>query len=380
MIPLTIIISAYNRLHSLATLLGSMKRLDCSQKVNLVISVDNKGTEAVNSLAKSFQWHLGEKEVIVHQEKLGLINHFIWIGDQTEKYDHVLFLEDDMFVSPMILEYAFQVIPKYEDDDRVAGCSLYNPLFCLSGIAFDKVCDGYDNFFFQHPYWGNIWYKKKWEQFKEYLVNYKCKDDLLPLAVQTWRSGSFKKIFIQYLIEKNRTIVFPKTSLLTNMGEPGLHSNNKLEFVQVPFELNNTTKKYYFSTFDESLCIYDAFEEYDTSLIKKYNPQLQNYNFVLDTKLNRNSYSSEYVLTTRQVNNALLTFSSGMKPFENNLILNVPGVGISLGKSENVLVAASDESRILDQSIRSHFCIKISTIMKYELKNILRQAFYKSQK
>lgn len=375
MIPLTIIVSAYNRADTIAALFSSFDKLKCNQQVDLVISIDNQGTEELNSLAQSFQWRFGKKEVVIHNEKLGLINHFIWVGDQTEKYEHVLFLEDDMYVSPQMLNYALQVIPEYENDDRVAGCSLYNPPFTLSGLIFDKISDSYDNFFYQHPYWGNIWYKNKWNDFKRYLKTYRLNDSILPITVQSWRSSSFKKIFIQYLVETNRTIVYPRISLLTNMGAPGLHCSQNIEFVQVPIEFYSSDKKYRFSTLDVSCAKYDSFEEIDTGVIRSFNTKLSNYDFVIDTKLNRNQYPTPYVLTTRKTRGSVLSFATGMKPTENNVLFNNVGCGLSLCRVDDVILSETNEIMIMSSNISSHFALNKERIVRFEFKEAIKNNF-----
>ena len=80
--PLAIVVVAYNRDKALAKLLNSLKRIETNINVPLVISIDGGGTEAVNKIANDFEWQYGEKKVIIH-EKLGLVKHFIWAGDQT---------------------------------------------------------------------------------------------------------------------------------------------------------------------------------------------------------------------------------------------------------------------------------------------------------
>ena len=372
MIPLTIIVSAYNRADTLSVLFKSFEKLQCKQEVNLVISIDNKGTEELNALALNYQWHLGKKEVVIHKEQLGLINHFIWVGDQTEKYEHVLFLEDDMYVSPQMLNYALQVIPIFENDNRIAGCSLYNPPFTLSGMVFDKIVDSYDNFFFQHPYWGNIWYKEKWAEFKKYLKTYKLNDTILPITVQTWRKSSFKKIFIQYLIETNRTIVYPRISMITNMGAPGLHCISDIDFVQVPIETVCSDKQYVFSSYDNSLAKYDSFEEIYKDTLIRYNSKLGDYNFVIDTKLNRNNYPTDYVLTTRDVKNMIMTYSSGMKPVENNVLFQNEGRGLSLSKTDDLVITREDETKLLFSNLSAHCPMSKKRIMKYEQKVLIK--------
>lgn len=377
MTSLTIIVSAYNRASCLNLLLKSLAALKCSQNIDLVISIDNKGTKEVNELAHMFNWHLGDKKVIIHEEKKGLINHFIWVGDQTQIYEHVLFLEDDMYVSPQILNFALQAIPKYENDDRVAGCSLYNPPFTLSGLIFDKLPDSYDNFFYQHPYWGNIWFKNKWAKFKDYLTTYKLNETILPIAVQKWKSGSFKRIFIQYLIETGRTMVFPRDSVLTNMGTPGLHGGGNVDFVQVPIEPTQVSREFRLSSIDESLARYDAFEEIDVAIIKKFNKKLSDYDFLIDTKLNRNYYDSEFILTTRSVNNSIQTYSMSLKPYENNVIMQYQGTGISFCRLNDLVENNRDRSRLIWHTVRSHCPVDNKKYIPFEIERVLKVILHK---
>ena len=366
MTPLTIIVTAFNRPESLAALLKSLSMVKTRSKVDLIISIDNFGTTEVNNLANAYEWHLGNKEVVIHKAKLGLIKHFIWVGDQTQKYDHVLFLEDDLFVSPEIVEYALQVIPVYENDDRVAGCCLYNPHFTLSWMPFDKIEDGYDNFFFQHPYWGNIWYCRKWKLFKEYLASYSVKPELLPPNIRTWNSESFKQMFIQYLIETGRTMVYPRISLLTNTGAAGLHMGD-YSYVYSVFPVRNTEKVYRFSTLDQSLAVYDAFEELNADIVKHHNTSLQDIDFEIDTKCNKDYYHAEYVLTIRRVSNIVRSFSAGFKPVEVAALMDIPGRELYLAKRENVIIDKTNMRQLVINSWRTN--LNMDSFM-FQLTNI----------
>lgn len=378
MTPLTIIVTAYNRPEALKTLLSSLKAVHCPQNINLLISIDNKGTKEVNEIAREFHWGFGEKKVVIHENKLGLINHFIWVGDQTELYENVLFLEDDMFVSPHIINYSLQAINFYKDDDRIAGCSLYNPSFTLSGMYFNKIEDGYDNFFYQHPYWGNIWFKEKWSSFKTYLGKYVFKKNILPSVIQTWHSGSFKRIYIQYLVETKRTIVYPRLSLLTNMGDPGLHCEDSITFVQVT-TLTDTQRdiNYNFSSYDNSIARYDAFEELEVDVLKTLNPRIKEYDFIIDTKLNRNYFPSKYVLTTRSVKKPIMSFSWNMKPYEANVIYNIEGDGLQLCDTEDLVTTIEDENRIKYFSLKSQIPAKLRSLYKYERGLKVRKTYKK---
>ena len=126
---LAIVVVAYNRAVPLNNLLQSVQNLRTEDKeIDLIISIDNKGTPEVVEVARDFEWNRGKKEVIIRKEKLGLKNQFIWAGDMTLKYDHVLFLEDDLYLSPYALDYVDAYVRNYDNDERIAGASLYNPI------------------------------------------------------------------------------------------------------------------------------------------------------------------------------------------------------------------------------------------------------------
>ena len=268
---LAIVITAYNRAEALSDLLSSLKNVKPVEKVGnvpLVISIDNNGTPEVNKIAHDFSWHLGEKQVIIHPEKLGLVKHFIWAGDQTENYNHVIFLEDDLIVSPDLINYCTQLIEFYKEDNNVAAASLYNPILNeATGTKFYQVDDGSDVYFLQQPYWGNIWFKDKWKEFKKYLESYQENTEIIPSKVAHWKA-SFKKKYIQYLIECNRTVVTPRVSIVSNNGCAGLHNSDDPYMYQSVIRLDKNL--YNFVNLCHSDSVYDAFEEIMPNILKKY--------------------------------------------------------------------------------------------------------------
>lgn len=321
---LAIIITAYNRAEPLRILLESLSKVENNgEKVPLIISIDNHGTPDVNRIAEEFQWHLGEKKVIIRDHKLGLVSHFMWVGDQTSDYDHVIFLEDDLVVSPDLLTYSRQIIEFYENDDIIAAASLYNPILNeATGTKFYQVDDGYDVYFLQHPYWGNIWFKSKWEAFQEYMKTYKVNNVILPPNIAKW-DKSFKKKYIQYLIETNRTVVLPRVSMITNNGCPGLHNFREPTMYQNVIRLKSHDLR--LVRFEDSLSKYDAFYELYPEVFKGLNSSLAPYDFDVDLNGTRKVHNTEYTLTTKPVNKALLSYTSQMKPVENGVLFDVGG-------------------------------------------------------
>ena len=357
---LAIVVTAYNRDISLKTLLTSLNKVVYDKTdIHLIISIDNFGTPEVVFVANDFKWKYGDKEVIVHKEKLGLRNHFIWAGDQTSKYENVLFLEDDLFVSPFIFDFVGAYLKNFSDDNRIAGCSLYNPILCeFTGCKFYQIDDGFDNYFFQHPYWGNIWSRKKWFLFKEWFLNYKCRQEILPSSVQKWNETSFKKVFIQYLIETNRFIVYPRMSYVTNMGEAGLHSFDSYKQFQVV--LANGHRILHLSSFDDSLSKYDAFFELDSAILKKQNKKLEMYDFDVDLQCSKTNFTKEYVLTRRKTTNDILSFASKLRPIENNIIFDISDGDIVLAKTNDVIISSSrmfKYGRIVEDVLVRNYCL-----------------------
>lgn len=336
---LAIVITAYNRAAALSDLLSSLKNVkpvDKVEKVPLIISIDNNGTSEVNKIAQDFTWHLGEKQVIIHPEKLGLVKHFIWTGDQTERYNHVIFLEDDLIVSPDLINYCSQLIEYYDDDDRVAAASLYNPVLNeATGTKFYQLDDGSDVYFLQQPYWGNIWFKNKWREFKIFMESYHEKPEILPSKVAGWKA-SFKKKYVQYLIESGRTVVTPRISIVSNNGCAGLHNSNEPYMYQTVIRLGK--EKYDFIELGKSDAVYDVFEEVKPEILKKYNKNLSGYDFECDLNGTKHHIKKEYVLTSKRVKNSIFQYTSLMKPTEQGVVFNLLGNGeIALAKTTDVI-------------------------------------------
>ena len=68
------------------------------------------------------------------------------MGKLLNDYDALIVLEDDITVSPYYYQYACQTIAQYQDDERIAGISLYNfPVDYQNGLPFtplqaDELC------------------------------------------------------------------------------------------------------------------------------------------------------------------------------------------------------------------------------------------------
>ena len=361
---LAILVMGYNRLNSLKHVLESLKKLVITCEIPLIISIDGGGTPEINDFVQKYQWPHGIKQIHIHKERLGLRKHFFWAGDQTEQFDNILFLEDDIMPSPYAVDAAMQLCDQYAGDDRIAAGSLYSPMLCeFKDIKFPRVEDAGDCFMLAHPYWGTVWMKKSWKLFRQWFETYECKPALLPPNVAKWRDGSsFKKVFIQYLIETRRTCVYPKTAYVTNMGEKGENNGTGLFCYQTNLSLVKPQFRYV--TFEEQMARYDAFMEIEADVLKRYVPCLKEYDFTVDLKQVRQVFETPYVLTTRPVKKAILTFSGKMKPVENGVLLEIPGMGISLAEREDIIFAENEAYTHLANDILLNYRIHPKAVTK----------------
>jgi hypothetical protein len=342
---LAIVAIGYNRHIAFSYMLNSLLRIKTDRKdIHLVLTIEGEATEEVRKVAEEFQWPYGEKHVIYQEKRLGLRNHFIWVGDQTEKYENVIFMEDDLSVSPYIINAAEQLIDSYSNDDRIAGGAFYSPLVCeFTSQRFYPINDGGDTYFFQHPYWGNLWQKEKWAAFKEWYKTYSRDEKILPKYVRGWKTTSFKVVYIQYLIETGRYIVFPRDSYVNNMGFAGLHNQSGGNTYQVPIVLGN--KLLNCKPFDESFAIYDANFEIEDFALKRANSKLQEYEFDVDLNKTGDVKEHEIVLTFGKSKRPIMKFHCGMKPYELAVATDQEGEGIVLSARSDLI--KEDSSREL---------------------------------
>lgn len=325
-----IVITAYNRSMPLDKLLKSLNNIiiNDNKKIDLIISIDNNGTAEVNQIAEQYEWSHGNKQVIIHETRLGLKKHFIWVGDRTEEYDSIIFLEDDLIVSPYLYSYYEQLLEKYYDDPRVAGMALYSPALCeFDHKKFYPVEDGYSVYFLQHPYWGTVWFKNEWREFKEWLSNeYEYKPQLLPQAIVNWRDTSFKKTYIQFIIEKDKTFVYPRVSLVSNAGASGEHNTKALCEYEVKLMVGDG--KLCLPELSESKAVYDAFFELNSEILAGY-LEIDSHELLVNIRGLKKS-TKKYELINADTNTFMRAFTAQMKPMENAVFMNVEGSGLYL--------------------------------------------------
>jgi hypothetical protein len=338
-----IVVVAFNRIRSLERLLHSLKSAKNIQNAKLIISIDNKDPENINvrNLAEGFEWPFGEKEVIYQRERLGLKKHVLQCGDLSQKYGSVIILEDDLMVSPYFYDYAVKALEFYGGDDKIGGISLFNyPYEDICDLPFTPVKDDSDVYFIKFPSsLGQTWTAKHWADFREWLDK---GPDLrtIPISEQVfnWPETSWKKLFSAFLVALDKYFVFPRLSLTTNFNDKGTHKSLDINYNgQAPLKFFENDLR--FKSFDHSYCIYDAHFELEASTVKKFCPDLANFDFELDLyghkELSR--IRSSHIITSRPVKNCIRSFMRALKPHEMNILLELSGKDLKLCRKEDIL-------------------------------------------
>lgn len=328
---IAVLIIAYNRIESIKRLIKSVMAADyLGDNVDLIISIDNSGSPAIADYANSIEWVHGEFIVVEHPVKLGLKAHVLECGNYTKDYESLCVLEDDIYVSPGFYNFAKLATRQYRNNDEIAGISLYTHEWNqYVNRPFIPVADGYDIFFMQiASSWGQIWSKKSWTDFMEWINGKSDKDlvsVLLPKQVSSWSSKSWLKYHNMYLVERNKFFVYPRESLSTNFSDAGEHAT-----VNTVYQVSLLTKvrnNYLFPLNIDDGVRYDAFFEN-----MGYGKILGISDEELDVNLYGNRVNSKkYLLSTSRINYSVCkSFELKFRPIDLNIINQLEGDDIYL--------------------------------------------------
>lgn len=321
-----IVVIAYNREAALTRLLYSIERAVYPENspVRLIISIDRSDNPKVAEAAHAFDWTHGEKLVREHEENLGLKKHVFECSEYACEYGSAIILEDDLYVSPLFYEYAVKALSHVENDDRIAGVSLYNHLLNVHAREpFEAIADGYDNYYFQFASsWGQAFTGNQWAAFREWYENGGSTADIagtadngktVPANVCGWGDKSWLKFYIRYMVEKDRYFLYPRVSLTTNFSDAGTHDMGQQCDLQVPLMMG--MKRYEFSALDESGAVYDAYFENERAA----------------GEIELDLYGKKPVGTGRMISSQLIpykvigSYGRVLRPLEANIIENIPG-------------------------------------------------------
>lgn len=329
-----IVIAAYRRLHSLQRLLNSIENAVYKfDDITLIISIDyHPDNSDVIKCAEEFNWRHGNKIIKRHEKNLGLRRHLIECGDYALEYGSVIVLEDDVLVAPAFYEYTRSAHDFYDEDERIAGISLYSHEWNdYAGKKYQPIRREGDVYFAQFSCTrGESWSAKQWSAFKKWYADnpeIKC-DELLPPPVYKWRE-SWGKYFLRYIIENNLYYVMPYQPVSTVYGEVGVHSGSLGLDVQVALYWGK--ENYFFIPFEAGQHYDVFFENIELKRTLAEQFRIAEEDICIDLyALPRRQYGNKkYVLTTRKINCRIMRqYDLNLRPHDINVLLGMTGRGI----------------------------------------------------
>lgn len=330
---IAIVAVAYNRVDSLSRLLKSLDLAYYDENVTLVISVDKSNTDIVEHFADNYEWKHGEKIVDKHEKNLGLRTHMMSLGKWFDRFDAIVVLEDDIVVSPNFYSYTKQTVEKYHSCQNIAGISLYG--FSINyqiGLPFQPVKDKHDIYFMNCAMsWGEVWMRDSWKKFYAWYLEHQDFPMMkhLPRSICSWNQKSWLKYHTRYCIEQNKYFVHPYTSLSTNFGDAGEHSDGTSNTIyQVPMQCGNKTS-FLLPDFDSKATYYDGFfENIELYEVLGYKPD----ELCIDLQGEwHNRLNRRYWLTTEVGDYKIVrSFGLNYRPIDLNVLNNNEGKQIFL--------------------------------------------------
>lgn len=332
MIKTAIIAVAYNRVHSLERLLGTLNEAAYPEPVTLIISIDKSKTAEVEDFADAFCWKHGEKRVSKHSENLGLRRHMLSLGQYFDEFDALIVLEDDVTVVPSFMYYAKSCLEKYKNEKQIAGISLYSfSVNYNNDLPFMPVRTESDVYMMQVAQsWGEIWMKDQWLEFKEWYDKNDEDFDIpsLPSVICHWPKSSWLKYHTRYCIEQRKFFIYPYMALSTNNGDAGSNFTKADTLYQAELQLSEKTV-FQLPDVADIKVRYDAYFE----------PMFMGETLCVDeNELTVDLYATKnktiwarYVLSTAALPYVVVrSFGMQLRPIEANIIYNRGGDDIRL--------------------------------------------------
>lgn len=343
----------YNRPQSMKRLLSSLEiaAYPCDG-ITLIISIDEcSDSEKVEEVARKFVWNHGVKLIKRYKERLGVRRHTLAVGDMSYEYGAVIYLEDDIVVSPGFYTYTCEALKRYQDCNNIFGVALYNQRWLGSvQTEFIPAYSGSDVYLFGGDVsWGQCWIAKQWKKFHDW---YDVHSDTLPdynphvpKSVYAWDTKtSWSKFISFYMAESHLYYVVPYVSHSTCFSDKGQHTGFDSDQCQVP--LSQKTDEFYRFSDTDKCFKYDAFFEREDRFIPSV-AGIMSEKICVDLNGAKYDFSGyEAVLTTKTLKYECMDkFGINMEPIEMNVIYQVPGDAIRLYR----LPAVADRDNRLDE-------------------------------
>lgn len=361
---IAVVVITYNRLESLKRLIDSLLQAYYDESVDLVISIDRSDIfEKMYEYASNVKWPYGNIEIKTTPVRLGLKKHVMRCGEILNQYEHIIVLEDDLYVSSGFYQYTKAMIAQYGDNTDIAGISLYQyPRNQYANLPFYPEQDQFDVYFMKiASSWGQVWSRTKWQAFLCWLDKHQNIDDIhIPMHIKRWDDKSWLKFHHAYCAAESKYFVYPRVALSTNFSEPGEHASLDSTY-QVEL-LKDAKPNYHVPKNVEEGVRYDAF--FESENIKTTLP----YSNVTIDLYGQKYFYEQYVLSTQQLNYEIInSYALRMKPWEANVHYNIAGTGIYLYDFSVVRKNKFD----LETSYRYRYLFKINSPREifYILKN-----------
>ncbi len=332
-IDIAIIAVGYNRKDSMERLLSSLNNaVYGNDNITLIISIDKSDTDTVETFAEQFCWNHGEKIVDKHTLNMGLRRHMMSLDKWFASYNALIILEDDIVVSPYFYSYAKTCILKYSNDPQIAGISLYNfDVNYQTRLPFTPMKNGHDVYFMNCAMsWGEVWMKKQWKAFKEWLNLHEefSYSPTLPGCLFKWGKNSWLKYHTRYCIEENKYFVYPYNSYSTNFGDKGVHhAGYGFDIAQVPLEMGDCHLKLPCSIDDD--CVkYDGFFE-NKSICNWLG--INDNSIIIDLNGLKCLSDKSFILSSKILDYKIIrSFGMDYHPIEANILMNNSGYDLFL--------------------------------------------------
>ena len=373
-----IVVIGYKRVEGISRLIKSLEKADYDNRndITLIFSIDNSGDSEVEDYAKSVEWKHGEKIIRTFDKRQGLKKHILSCGEYTTKYDILTVLEDDIVVSDSFYHYAYSAAIKYEEDDHIAGISLYNfqKNWLKWSLRFEPEKKEFDNYFMQIAQsWGQVWTLRKWNLFMEWYKDNKTflKSETIPSVLNNWPESSWLKYHTRYCIETDRYFVYPYYALSTNCGDAGEHSKRGSSNYQV--ELQSNKYNYIFADFfEEDSVTYDAYM--NRIGLNKYLGIDDANDVKIDFYGTNRLLGYRYLLSTAKLDYQIIkSYELSFRPIEYSIIHNIEGKGIYLYDTfikEKNRLDIDQSFELLSYEMRSN---SLPTIWEYAIKLLIKE-------
>ena len=255
------LISVYNRPLHFRRCIESLAKCYGASSTPLFVAIDapyREADKAANMATIRFAHEInGFKSIdlIIRERNVGAHNNIAMARNEIfRRYDRIVFSEDDNVFAPHFLEFVNQGLSLYENDPTIFSiCGYSYPLDfsrCVSGDAFAMRA---------FSSWGVGYWKEKFlkldYQSKDFLGNYlsllkvrklnkSVGSNIFPsLVASRMKNEIYGDTAITYHLYKNDMLcIFPKTSLVRNLGNDGsgLHSGKCKVYEEQEIDMRRT--------------------------------------------------------------------------------------------------------------------------------------------